>query len=80
MTRRIEQRREAHQPIEVILMDGTSCHLRPKILDLLLDKERVLKFRRSTGWVTVGVDPVRSKRRHDFCSLYSGPERRNTKH
>jgi len=67
-------------PIDAVLMDGMSCQVPPKVLDVLLDKDRVLKFRRSNGRVTVGVDPVRSKRRHDVGGLYSGPERRNTKH
>jgi len=80
MPMRAEQKQVVQQPIEVILADGTSAQIAPKVLDVLLHNDRVLKFRRSSGWVTVGVDPVRSKRRSDFCNPYYGPERRDTTH
>ena len=66
--------------IDAILMDGTSCQVRPKALDVLLENGHIHKFRRSSGWVTVGVDPVRAKRRGDFSPLYYGPERRRVAH
>ncbi len=40
-------------------------------LDQLLTADRVKAFRRSTGWVIVGKDPLRGK-----GGKYSGPERR----
>ncbi len=73
---RVEQWRGVKQPIDVVLADGTSCQLPPKVLDVMLENNRVLKFRRSTGWVTVGVDPVRSRRCGFYGDSYSGPERR----
>ena len=82
MPMQAEQWRGVKQPIDVILADGTSSQVPPKALDVLLDNNRVLKFRRASGWVTVGVDPVRSRR----CSFsfdhgsYSGPERRRSVH
>lgn len=61
--------------IQVELIDGTYCRVVPKGLDLLLNREMVKRFRRSSGWATVGVDPVRMPSRKP---VYSGPERRLT--
>jgi hypothetical protein len=60
----------------VTLHDGTIHYLSPQVLDVLLEGDHVMKFRRSNGWATVGLDPVRAKRRSDLCLLYYGPERR----
>ena len=59
--------------IQVELMDGTFCRVVPKGLDLLLRRELVKRFRRSSGWAVVGKDPIRYPDRQDS---YSGPERR----
>ena len=59
--------------IEVVFRDGTKGRVAPKALDLLLNADKVFSFKRSSGWVTVGVDPVRARRRG---SDYHGPERR----
>ena len=80
MPMQAEQWRGVKQPIDVILVDGTSNQVPPKALDVLLDNHRVLKFRRASGWVTVGVDPVRSRRSNFACDSYSGPERRYLAH
>lgn len=69
-------RREAPQLVEVTLRDGTSHHIAPQVLDVLIESDHILKFRRANGWATVGADPVRAKRRSDLCILYYGPERR----
>ena len=61
---------------EIIMSDGTQIHVTPRVLDVLLDTNRIKKFKRSSGWVTVGLDPVRAKRRKDYCNIYSGVERR----
>ena len=43
-------------------------------LDDLISSKSVAKFQRSSGWVTIGVDPIRSPK----SSLpYNGPERRS---
>jgi hypothetical protein len=80
MAERSMPKRDAQPRIDAILMDGTSCQVRPKALDVLLENGHIQKFRRSSGWVTVGVDPVRAKRRGDFSPLYYGPERRRVAH
>jgi hypothetical protein len=40
-------------------------------LDYLIAKGRIAGFARSSGWVTIGLDPVRGKE-----GDYNGPERR----
>ncbi|MCM2264884.1 MAG: hypothetical protein NDI73_06805 [Desulfuromonadales bacterium] len=62
--------------IEVILGDGTCHHLAPQVLDIMLDYDRVLLFKRSSGWVTVGKDPIRAKHTSRVCTEEYGPERR----
>ncbi len=76
MLQQSPQVRESVHRIELIMSDGTQIHVTPRVLDVLLDTNRVIKFRRSTGWVTIGLDPVRAKRRSDFCEIYNGTERR----
>jgi len=48
--------------IDVILKDGTYHHFTPRVLNVLLESHRVYKFKRASGWATVGVDPVRAKK------------------
>ncbi len=45
--------------IQVELIDGTFCRVVPKGLNLLLNRELVKRFRRSSGWAVVGKDPIR---------------------
>lgn len=59
--------------IQVELKDGTLCRVVPKGLDLLLRRDLVKRFRRSSGWAVVGRDPIRYP---DKRVEYSGPERR----
>jgi hypothetical protein len=59
--------------IQVELIDGTSCRVVPKGLDLLLRRELVKRFLRSSGWAVVGKDPIRYP---DHGVAYGGPERR----
>lgn len=62
--------------IEVILYDGSFYFLKPRELDVLLEHDMISKFKRSSGWVTVGVDPIRTKKRLDAVPEYYGKERR----
>lgn len=59
--------------IQVELVDGTTCRVVPKGLDLLLGRDLVKRFRRSSGWAVVGKDPIRYP---DKKVDYHGPERR----
>ncbi len=67
--------------IDVILKDGTYHHFTPRVLDVLLESHRVHKFKRSTGWTTIGVDPVRTKKSGIFNgNHFTGQERRTMIH
>ena len=66
--------------IDVILNDGTYHHFTPRVLNVLLESHRVHKFKRSAGWATVGVDPVRTKKMAPVDGRFSGPDRRMTTH
>lgn len=59
--------------IQVEMTDGTICRVVPKGLNLLLNRELVKRFRRSSGWAIVGKDPIRYP---DKRVGYHGPERR----
>ena len=74
--RRVLQRL-GQQPIHVIARDGTYQHLTPPVLDVLLEKNNVIKFKRSSGWVTAGIDPIREKDRREASRLFNGPDRRS---
>jgi hypothetical protein len=63
--------------IELVLSDGTPIHVTPRVLDLLLESNRVAKFKRSSGWATVGVDPIRARSGNQNGARYEGPERRS---
>ena len=65
------------QHIHVIARDGTYQHLTPPVLDVLLEKNNVIKFKRSSGWVTAGIDPIRVKDRREAPRLFNGPDRRS---
>ena len=43
------------------------------LLQRLISERAILAFRRSMGWVKLGVDPIRG----DGGKEYDGPERRN---
>jgi hypothetical protein len=62
--------------IEVLLRGGTELEVVPDyVLGELLARGGVQSFRRSSGWVIVGCDPIREVRK----GSYSGPERRTRK-
>ena len=79
-----DRRGPEQQLIHVIARDGTYQHLTPPVLDVLLEKNNVMQFKRSSGWVTVGIDPVRVKDRREsprrkalsraLASIPQGPE------
>ena len=63
--------------IETIVDNDTLHYFTPQVLDVMLGNNLVVRFKRSSGWVTVGVDPVRTKNRRETSHLYSGHERRS---
>ena len=76
MTAQFNHRIVGRDRIEVITNEGTVYFCHPPMLDALLEKNNVKKFRRKSGWVTVGVDPIRTKSRREASYLFDGHERR----
>ena len=62
--------------IEVMTNKGTVLFCQPPMLDALLKKNKLTKFRRKSGWVVVGVDPIRIKSVPEAFQLFNGHERR----
>jgi len=78
MPERVELKHQAQLRIEVILQDGSHHHLAPRVLDIMLERDQVMQFKRSSGWVSVGVDPVRVKPRDNAFYYFDGWERRGS--
>ena len=55
----------------VVYKNGDIGMIGTSSLEDLIASEKILKFMRSEGWVTLGIDPVREKKRK-----YKGTERR----
>ena len=70
----LSRTRRSH--IDVILTDGTYHHFSPTVLNVLIQSQRVLKFKRTNGWATIGIDPVRQANLENVNGNYQGPERR----
>jgi len=47
--------------IQVNYLDGRHDYVKDFVLDHLIESKEIARFRRCTGWVTIGVDPVRRK-------------------
>ena len=63
------------QLIRVELSDGSICRMAIKAFNMFLAHEKIIKFERNDGWVTIGKDILR-----DMTGLnsYRGSERRCT--
>ena len=49
--------------IQVMFPDNHHDFVKPGMLDPLIESRKIAKFKRSSGWVTIGIDPVRMTRR-----------------
>lgn len=58
--------------IRVMYSDGNFDIVKPGLLHRLIEQESIAGFKRSTGWIVIGRDPIRT----DRTTSYSGPERR----
>ena len=53
--------------IQVEYKDNRYDYVTEGILDTMLESKQIIKFKRITGWVTVGVDPLReTNRKHTY--------------
>ena len=57
--------------IDVVRKDYRDAVVEDHLLGSLIDAHKIVAFRRSGGWVILGLDPVRVKH-----TLFSGRERR----
>jgi hypothetical protein len=60
--------------IRVMYDDRTYDMVKPKRLDLLLETEKLISFKRSDSWAVVGRDTLRSRSHNS--KAYAAPERR----
>ena len=58
--------------ISIVYQDGMMAMVNPKLLQGLIDRDRLIKFQRSDGWVYPEIDPIRNS----LPSGYQGQERR----
>jgi len=49
--------------IQVHYSDDRFDYVKDSVLDSLIEMKKITGFRRSTGWVILGLDPVRTKKR-----------------
>jgi hypothetical protein len=59
--------------LQIISEDNRFDYVKDFRLNDLIESRKVKKFRRSTGWVTIGVDPIRT---NDNERTFDGIERR----
>jgi len=45
--------------IQIIRPGNTYDYVKGFILDHLIEMKKIIGFKRSTGWVTIGADPIR---------------------
>ena len=49
--------------IPVLRTDSNYDYVKGFILDDLIESHKIIKFKRVTGWVTIGTDPIRTDKR-----------------
>lgn len=62
--------------IQVMYPDNRYDYVKDFMLDSLIESGKVARFRRSSGWAAVGIDPIRSR---TSPPPYSGVERRGSR-
>jgi len=60
--------------IPVVFSSGRQDMVKPFVLERLIDSKEITSFRRASGWVVIGRDPIRQSARQIYCI----PERRET--
>ncbi len=56
--------------IQVNFPDGRNDYVKGFVLDKLIESKEITRFRRGSGWVTLGVEPVRTSKREMQDKLY----------
>jgi hypothetical protein len=60
--------------IPVVFENGRRAMVKAYLLDRLIEEKRIISFQRSSGWVVLGHDPIRTCRRVVYCI----PDRRES--
>jgi hypothetical protein len=64
--------------IQVVFPGNHYDFIKPSLLDPLIESGKIIKFKRSTGWVTVGSDPVRKVSRGQYALTPSDMKKLST--
>lgn len=59
--------------IPILRTDNTYDFVKGTLLDALIKANRVVKFKRISGWVTIGIDKIRSGRQNRESILQHTP-------
>ena len=59
--------------IHVIRTGNNFDYIKDYLLNNLIESKGIVKFKRSTGWVTIGADQIRGNKR---TTVFNGPDRR----
>ena len=51
--------------VDVELKDGAVCQMAKHAFNVFLSLNRVVRFKRSDGWIVVGTDPLRDLEKDD---------------
>ena len=54
--------------IQVLRTGNRYDYVKDFMLDSLIESKGIVQFRRKTGWVTVGIDPIRKNKRDDLSN------------
>lgn len=57
--------------IPVVYKTGTHDVVKPELLNRLLVKGEIAEFKRTTGWVKVGNDPIRNLRQGYYPEIFN---------
>ena len=49
--------------VQVKYVDNRYDYVQDKTLDLYIESKKITGFKRSTGWVRIGIDPIRKAKR-----------------
>ena len=56
--------------VDVELKNGAVCQMAKQAFNVFLSLDRVVRFRRSDGWIVVGKDPLRDMQKdNDYPAL-----------
>jgi hypothetical protein len=55
--------------IQVLRTGNSYDYVKDFMLDSLIESKEIVQFRRKTGWVTIGIDPIRKYKRDNLLNF-----------